>query len=92
MKCELIQYQLGAYTAGELPHESSLFIEQHLRTCPACQAWHKEVQEMALIWQQPGETNDFPDLTADIMDEIRQLPPLYTRQTSRLKPRIPEDR
>jgi len=87
MKCELIQYQLGAYAAGELSPESSLYIEQHLRTCPACQSWHKEVQEMALIWQQPEPTPDFPDLTADIMDEIRQMPPLYTRQTSRLKPR-----
>ncbi|GIO33153.1 MULTISPECIES: zf-HC2 domain-containing protein [Paenibacillus] len=87
MKCELIQYQLGAYTAGELPPESSLYIEQHLRTCPACQAWHKEVQEMALIWQQPDQETDFPDLTADIMGEIRQMPPLYTRQASRMRPR-----
>ncbi|MDR0266688.1 zf-HC2 domain-containing protein [Paenibacillus sp.] len=87
MKCELIQYQLGAYTAGELPPESSLYIEQHLRTCPACQAWHKELQEMSSIWGQPEIEMDFPDMTADIMDNIRQMPPLYTHQTSRLKPR-----
>lgn len=60
MKCELIQYQLGAYTAGELPHESSLFIEQHLRTCPACQAWHKEVQEMALSGNSLAKRTTFP--------------------------------
>ncbi|BFH65625.1 zf-HC2 domain-containing protein [Paenibacillus azoreducens] len=87
MKCELIQYQLGAYTAGELPPESSLYIKQHLLVCPACQAWHKELQELSGIWQQPETDSNFPDMTADIMNEIRQMPPLYTREVSRLKPR-----
>ncbi|MED5020758.1 zf-HC2 domain-containing protein [Paenibacillus chibensis] len=89
MKCEFIQYQLGAYIAGELPPESSLIIERHLRTCPACQAWLEEVQELAQIWQQPDTEPqlDFPDMTADIMNEIRQMPPLYKRQASRMKPK-----
>ncbi|GIP28765.1 hypothetical protein J23TS9_38950 [Paenibacillus sp. J23TS9] len=90
MKCEFIQYQLGAYSAGELPPESSLYIEKHLRTCPACQAWLEEVHEMARIWQEPElelDLPDIPDMTADIMNEIRQMPPLYKRQASRMKPK-----
>ncbi|MCJ8012814.1 zf-HC2 domain-containing protein [Paenibacillus sp. KQZ6P-2] len=86
MKCEFIQYQLGAYAAGELPSESSLYIEKHLRTCPSCQVWLEEVQEMARIWEQPDSELDCPDMTADIMNEIRQMPPLYKRQASRMKP------
>ncbi|MGN7359246.1 anti-sigma factor family protein [Paenibacillus sp. SAF-054] len=87
MKCEFIQYQLGAYAAGELPPESSLYIERHLRTCPSCQEWLKEVEEMASIWQQPDTELEIPDLTLDVMNEIRQMPPLYKRQASRTKPK-----
>lgn len=87
MKCDIIQYQMAAYAAHELPNESSLLIEQHIRTCPECREWYQEVLEMSQIWQEPGPELQLPDFTAGVMEEIRQMPALQVRSVTRNRPR-----
>ncbi|MEK5640164.1 hypothetical protein BK138_28595 [Paenibacillus rhizosphaerae] len=87
MKCELIQYQMAAYAAHELPPETSLLIEKHLNHCPECQAWYQEITEMSQIWEDPGPVMDMPDIVAGVMEEVRQMPPLAVRSLPRSRPR-----
>lgn len=87
MKCELIQYQMAAYAAHELPQATSLLIEEHMKQCSECQAWYEDIVEMSRIWEHPEPMIEMPDLVSGVMEEIRQMPPLSVKKPVKFRSR-----
>lgn len=88
MDCKFVERSISDYLSGELPAQEVLELEEHLQSCPGCQALHADFQRIT------SACRALPNFEAreELWYLLRQKLPVAAVQAREVQPRsFPEE-